>query len=124
MSLERDCSRMISKDDRPPDAIRTGHRTCTDSSAQSSSPISPKCFRSLHAVQVGRPAKAFRAIVAPNHAKSQSVATSEAIEFVDGSIYAHPERRLLSTLQEREHCWLAGGKAWPAVTVETAQELD
>ena len=63
-------------------------------------------------------------LLANDQTTSQPVAKSEAIEFVDGSIYAHPERRLLATLQEREHRWLAGGKAWPAVTVETAQELD
>jgi hypothetical protein len=63
-------------------------------------------------------------LLANDQAASQPVAKSEAIEFVDGAIYAHPERRLLATLQEREHHWLAGGKAWPAVTVETAQELD
>src|SRR5688572_18851960 len=43
---------------------------------------------------------------ANDHGTSQSVAKSEAIEFVDGSIYAQPQRRLLATLQEREHRWL------------------
>ena len=63
-------------------------------------------------------------LLANDQATSQSVARSEAIEFVDGSIYAHPERRLIATLQEGEHRWFAGGKTWPAVTVETAQEFD
>ena len=37
---------------------------------------------------------------------------------------ANPERRLIDTLEEDEHRWMAGGKAWLAVTVETAQEFD
>ncbi len=61
---------------------------------------------------------------AADQATSQPVATSAAIEFVDGSIYAHPERRLIATLEERDHRWMAGGKMWPAVTVETAQDPD
>jgi hypothetical protein len=63
-------------------------------------------------------------LLAKDQATSHSVARSAAIEFVDGSIYAHPKRRLLATLQEREHRWLADGKTWPAVMVELAKEFD
>jgi hypothetical protein len=62
-------------------------------------------------------------LLAKDQATSHLVAKSKAIEFVDGSIYAHPERRLLATLQEREHQWLAGGKTWSAIMVEPAKSL-
>ena len=62
-------------------------------------------------------------LLASEEALSRHVATSQAIEFIDGSIYAHPQRRLVATLRESEHRWLAVGKTWSAVVVETAQRV-
>jgi hypothetical protein len=57
-----------------------------------------------------------------DQAVSEVVAKSTAIEFVDGAVYAHPGRRLLATLDERQHHWKSVGKTWSAVRVEPVND--
>ena len=58
---------------------------------------------------------------ASDQAESHTVAKSKAIEFVDGSLYAHPGRRLLASLDERKHRWRSAGGTWSAVRVDPAE---
>ena len=44
----------------------------------------------------------------------------EKVEFVDGSVYAEPGRRLLARLDEQDHTWYSheDKRSWPKLVVE------